>query len=261
MTIPGPAISRPLPCLFPRPALRALPPGACVVALATVLLAVLTLRSPAAWAQDEPPIPAPGQKLPPHAAGGWPTSTTGDDEIPGRTPEQQARLDAVTGELKRLANQYGPDSVVLQSKLLVRSMSAGAAGATEVRVAGPAADDPGALEIVVDTGLFFDSATTTAKTRRDMIWETVAAPVLDEMTSFKIEPAALRLAFLFAVQDFSLGTAGQPDPTGTATREGFHADLSRSLLEDLIADRQTALEVASKIEFPGIDGGPSNKAD
>ncbi|MFN2377113.1 MAG: hypothetical protein ABR538_11290 [Candidatus Binatia bacterium] len=205
----------------------------------------------------DPPIPAPGQSLPPHAAGGWPTATTGDDKKPGRTPEQQAHLDAVTGELKRLANESGPDSVVLQAKLLVRSMGAGSVGPTEVRVAGESATaGPGFLGIVVTTGLYFDAKTTTGESRRESAWKDVALPVLDEMVSFKIEPSGLELVLLFDVQEFGGGEAPAADPTSPSTPEAFRVELGKALLEDLVADRLVGEAVRAQVQFLDVAPPP-----
>ena len=210
----------------------------------------VVLAGAAAAGQTEAPTPAPGQSVPAHAAGGWPTETTGDDKKPPRTPEQQARLDAVAGELKRLANEFGPDSVVLQAKLLMRAIAAGALGPTAVRVAGPSpAAGPGHLEIDIETGLFFDEKTTTADSRRDAVWKDVAAPVLDEMVSFKIEPSALELVFLFDVQDIAAGSAAVLDPSAAARSEVFRARISREVLEGAIDDRLVGDALREKVEF------------
>lgn len=217
---------------------------------AALSLALSALLAPAPATATDPPIPAPGQQLPPHAAGGWPTELTGDDKKPERTPEQQARLDAVANELKRLANESGPDSVVIQAKLLVRAMGAGAVGPTEVRVAGESdSAGPEFLEIDIETGLFFDEKTTTADSRRDTIWKDIAVPVLDEMVSFKIEPAALELVFLYDVQDFAAGMDSLVDPNEPAVHEAFRVQLSRAVLEDLIADRLAGDAVREKVVF------------
>lgn len=206
---------------------------------------VLMLPGGAAFAQTDAPIPAPGQELPPHAAGGWPTELTGDNQKPERTPEQQARLAAVANELKRLAKEHGPDSVVLQSKLLIRSMGAGALGATEVRVAGASPEASDHLQIVVDTGLYFDSKTTTAEARRDSVWKDVAAPVLEEMVSFKIEPSSLELIFLYDVQEFF----GAADPTTASEREAFRIRMGRELLDDIMLDRIVGDAVRAKVDL------------
>lgn len=204
----------------------------------------------AATGQTDPPVPAPGQNLPAHASGGWPTELTGDAEKPARTPEQQARLDAVANELKRLANESGPDSVVLQAKLLMRSMGAGAVGPTEVKVAGKSAKaGPDFLEIDIETGLFFDGKFTTAELRRDTIWKDIAAPVLDEMVSFKIEPSALELVFLYNVQDFPAAAEPVADLGAPSEREAFRAQLSRAVLTELIDDTLQGEAVRAKVVF------------
>lgn len=215
--------------------------AACLAASAG--LAVTT----AAFATD-PPIPAPGEVVPPHAAGGWPTDLTGDDQKPKRTPEQEAHLHSVAQELKRLANTHGPDSVVLQSKFLVRSMSAGAVGPTEVRVAGPSAvAGDGHLEIDIETGLYFDENTTTEESRRETVWKDVALPVLDEMLSFKIDPAGLDLVFFFDVQK----KTGERDfdPTEAHRHEGFRVTLGAPLLDDLATNEVAGDAVRTKVDL------------
>lgn len=203
----------------------------------------------------DPPIPAPGQAVPPHAAGGWPTELTGDDRKPERTPEQQAHLDSVSNELKRIANEHGPDAVVLQSKLLIRSMSAGAVGPTEVRVAGTSAQaGPDHLEIDVETGLYFDEKTTTAESRRDAVWTQVARPVLDEMVSFQIEPSALELVFLYDVQPatFTEDQQAQFDVSGPASHEAFRVRLARAVLEALVTDEIAGDAMHEKVVFTPV---------
>jgi hypothetical protein len=201
-----------------------------------------------AAAQLEPPQAAPGQKVPDHAAGGWPTDTTGDDKKPARTPEQQAHLDSVSGELRRIANTHGPDSVVLQAKFLMRAMSAGPLGATEVRV-GPSTGPSGPehLEIDVETGLYFSGRTTTAESRRETVWNQVVLPVLDEMVSFKIEPVNLDLVLLFDVQDVAGPEA--LDPTAEARHEAFRVRLSREMLDDMAVDKLAGDAVRAKAEL------------
>jgi len=216
--------------------------------LRTVVATIIgtTFASPAL--ATEPPIAAPGQVVPPHAAGGWPTDLTGDDAKPKRTPEQEAHLNSVAEELKRLANEHGPDSVVLQSKFLVRSMSTGAVGPTEVRVAGPSeVAGAGHLEIDIDTGLYFDEITTTEESRREAVWKDVALPVLDEMVSFKIDPAGLELVFLFDVQKRSPEHGFSPSEEHR--REGFRVTLAAPFLEDLAGNEVAGDAVRAKVEL------------
>jgi hypothetical protein len=226
--------------------------NACLAAWAGVALATAAFAT-------EPPIPAPGEVVPPHAAGGWPTDLTGDDQKPKRTPEQEAHLHSVAQELKRLANTHGPDSVVLQSKFLVRSMTLGAVGPTEVRVAGPspvAGDDH--LEIDIDTGLYFDEGTTTEESRRETVWKDVALPVLDEMVSFKIDPAGLDLVFFFDVQKKSAESGF--DPTEAHRHEGFRVTLAAPLLADLVSNEIAGDAVRAKVDLepsPAVPASPN----
>ena len=198
------------------------------------------------------PLPAPGQTVPKHASGAWPTDTS-SDERPPRTAEQQARLDAVAGELKRIAETHGPDSVVLQSKLLIRSMAAGALGATEVRVAGPSTEmGPSHLEIDVDTGIFFDEASTTSESRRDLVWKDIALPVLDEMTSFQIDPGALELVFLFDVQDAAGQPGGKLSPIGDARCESFRVRIDHPTLRGISSDEVKGDAMRGKVELTAV---------
>lgn len=198
------------------------------------------------------PLPAPGQSVPKHASGAWPSDTS-SDERPPRTAEQQARLDAVAGELKRIAETHGPDSVVLQSKLLIRSMGAGALGATEVRVAGPSTEmGPSHLEIDVDTGIFFDEASTTSESRRELVWNDIALPVLDEMTSFQIDPGALELVFLFDVQDAARQAGGKLNPTAEARCESFRVRIDHPTLRGISNDEWKGGEMRGKVEMTAV---------
>lgn len=208
------------------------------------LVALAAALIPPAWVgATEPPTPAPGQTVPLHAAGGWPTDTTGDDKKPTRTPEQQANLDSVSNELKRLVRDFGPDSVVLQAKLLVKAMAASPAVATEVGVTGPS-KVAGAeyLEINVGTGLHLEAKNTTAQSRRAQVWKDIAAPVLDEMKSFKIQPSGLELVMRYEVAD---STTAFPEPKP----EGFRAAIPRSVLEKMIVNETTAEAIAASPDF------------
>lgn len=226
-----------------------------LVLAATAAVAVLRLATPAL--ATDPPIPAPGQVVPPHASGGWPTALTDDDKMPKRTPEQEAHLNSVAQELKRLANEHGPDSVVLQSKFLVKSMSSGAVGPTEVRVAGPSAvAGAGHLEIDIETGLYFDEDTTTEESRRESVWKDIALPVLDEMVSFKIDPAGLDLVFYFDVQ--KLTGERTFDPTEAHRHEGFRVTLGAPLLGQMTTDEVAGDAVRAKVDLKPSDAASTN---
>lgn len=222
-------------------------PAGVALSAAFILLGV-TIAGPAA--ATEPPIAAPGGEVPKHAQGGWPTALTDQEDKPKRSPEQQKHLDSVATELKRIANTHGPDSVVLQAKFLMRSMAAGAIGPTEVRVVGPSTGPAGPdhLEIDVETGIYFSGKLTTPETRRDIVWKEVVMPVLDEMVSFKIEPASLDLVFLFDVQD-EVATVEQLDPTAAARHEAFRVRLGRPMLEEMIDDTIVGDAVREKAEL------------
>jgi hypothetical protein len=234
-------------CQHPRPMLSPLTPASRLL-LASAALAVLASLPSFAGADESAPIPAPGEIVPLHAKGGWPNETTGDDKKPPRSAEQQAQLDAVTNELKRLAGEFGPDSVTLQAKFLIRAMGAGAIGPTEVKVAGPSAQaGPGHLEIDVETGLYFDAGATTPESRRDLVWKDVGLPVVDEMVSFRIEPPSLELVFLYNVQELEAGLALEPG--APSTHESFRVRLPQAVLERMIDDRIKGDAVRENAEF------------
>lgn len=224
----------------------------------TPSLVALALMFASPAVADDAPIAAPGQEVPAHAAGGWPNDLTDDSKKPGRTAEQQANLEAVSKELKRLANTNGPDSVVLQSKMLIRSMSAGAVGPTEVRVAGPSKEaGSDHLEIDVETGLYFDEKTTTAESRRDKVWKEVATPVLDEMVSFHIAPESLELVFLYDVQPAANhGELVTFDVSAPASHESFRVRLARPVLEAIVANQIENEAMAEKAVFTPVVAVP-----
>jgi hypothetical protein len=230
--------------------------------LLALLIALWPACAAAGQLEEKPPAP---ETPPLHAAGGWPTDLTADTKKPGRTAEQQAQLDAVTHELARLARDFGPDSVVLQSKFLIGSMAAGAIGPTEVRVAGPSPSSDDHLEIDIETGLYFSGKTTTIQSRTDKVWNDVALPVLDGMKSFLIEPANLDLVFLFDVQDDAL-TPEALDPTVDSRHEAFHVKLSHATLADIAVDKvegdavrqQAELTPVTTVPRPGRPGQPAS---
>ncbi|HYB97686.1 MAG TPA: hypothetical protein VEC57_00990 [Candidatus Limnocylindrales bacterium] len=164
---------------------------------------------------------------------------------PAAVPDEQGIPPAVTrekmntlaAELRRIASAHGPDSVILQTKLMMRSIAAGAVGPTEVRVAGPSARlGPEYLEIDVDTGIIFAEPETTQNGRTDMIWRQVAGPVLEEMVSFNLEPHGLELVFLFGVQQ----TNEDPDPAKPSRFERFSIWLPADKLESAATENHTA---------------------
>lgn len=246
------------------PLVARIPKTICFPAVARWLgfsLGIALVLPLGALAQTPPPEAAPGQVVPKHAAGGWPSDTTGDDKKPERTAEQQANLDAVAAEMKRLANESGPDSVILQAKLLIRAMGAGANGATEVKVAGPS-EVAGAdyLEIRVETGIEFDGATTTPESRRAKVWKEIAMPVLDEMVSFKIDPSALELVFYYEARGGGPkdGNTADDDPSShqTLTREGFRARIPKATLEKVVSNEIEGDALATVVELEPIASTP-----
>jgi len=161
-----------------------------------------------------------------------------------------AKLTELTSELRRLADQYGPDSVALQAKLLLRAGVAGALGPIEVKVAGPSARlGSEYLEVVVDTGLFFDQAQGTAQQRADQVWSGVAEPALEEMTSFDLRPAGLEVIFLYRVQDLSGSPTARIDPSVGGRTERLAIALDRSLLASLARDETVGIALRGAVRF------------
>ncbi|MBI5505603.1 MAG: hypothetical protein HY899_12450 [Deltaproteobacteria bacterium] len=147
-------------------------------------------------------------------------------------------INEVSIELRRIADAHGPDSVALQAKFLLRSAAAGAMGPTEVKVVGPSTR-LGAeyLEVVVDTGLFFEEAASSAQDRADQVWSRLAAPALEEMTSFQLKPAGLDLVFLYRVQDLSGSATGALDPSVAGRTERLAVSLDSALLDSVARDQ------------------------
>jgi len=160
------------------------------------------------------------------------------------------KMNEVARELRRIADQYGPDSVALQAKFLLRSTTEGARGPVEVKVAGPS-EHLGAeyLEIVVDTGLFFDAAQGTLQDRADQVWARLAAPALEEMTSFDLKPAGLELVFLYRVEYSPLPASGQVEGAPAAHAEQLMIALDRALLNSVARDEMAGDALRKAVRF------------
>lgn len=187
---------------------------------------------------------------------GPPPARSDQEGEPDAGGNKTSMNDVVTA-LKQTGEDHGPDSVALQAKLLTRSTSAGALGPVEVRVVGPS-QRLGAeyLEIVVDSGLFFDEAAATRDGRADLIWETLAGPVLEEMTSFDLKPGGLELVFLYQVQDLSGSATGKLDPSSPAHGEALAVALDQKLLAALARDEVTGVALRGAVRFDSLPPRP-----
>lgn len=165
----------------------------------------------------------------------------------------EQKVQSLTQELARIANDHGADSVALQASLLVETMRAGAVGPSEVRVAGPSPRE-GAdyLEIDVGTGLIFDADTTDLATCNQRVWSSVAAPVLAKMERFDIRPAGLELVFTYGLQKFSLQEDRDADPSAPQESHTVRFVLPASVLDDL-AYRRITTDAALAAGRSGVD--------
>ncbi|HYC53362.1 MAG TPA: hypothetical protein VEL28_00260 [Candidatus Binatia bacterium] len=159
---------------------------------------------------------------------------------------KRERMNNLAAELRRIASAHGPDSVILQTKLLMRSLAAGAIGPTEVRVAGPSARlGKDYLEIDIDTGIIFAEPETTQNGRTDAIWREVAGPVLEDMKSFHLDPGGLELVFQFGVQ----ATADKPDAAKPSRFETFSVSLPASKLASAALENQDSEAIRAVADF------------
>lgn len=163
---------------------------------------------------------------------------------------QKSAINDLADELRRIVDSYGPDSVALQAKFLMRCTAAGAVGATEVKVAGPSTRlGGGYLEIDVDTGLLFAEAAGTPQDRADMVWRDLAAPALEEMTSFHLNPAGLEVVFVYRVQDMSASNTGHLDPSIGGRSERLSVALDQELLAAVARDELAGDELRWAADF------------
>lgn len=165
----------------------------------------------------------------------------------------EQKVQALTRELARIANDHGADSVALQASLLIETMRAGAVGPSEVRVAGPSPREGAEyLNIDVGTGLIFDADTTDVATCNQRVWSSVAAPVLAKMERFDIRPAGLELVFTYGLQKFSLHDERRADPREPQASHTVRFVLPASVLDDL-ADRRITIDAAREAGRSGVD--------
>jgi len=200
--------------------------------VAIVLCSLLPIWSPA-WAAD-----AGG------ATAAYSSTTPSGPEIDAAVKDKRnKRLKVVADQLRDIADNFGPDAVVLQVKLMMKSLAAGALRPTQVRVVGPS-EEPNQhgetlLVIDTDTGLLFDTSTTTRAVMEEKIWNDIAGSALAEMSSFNIEPKGLKLQFNFGLQDTSLFAQPLPDPTREFDSDHVTFWLPASALEKLLAGETT----------------------
>ncbi len=121
--------------------------------------------------------------------------------------EELAKTLAATSEA------HGTDSVALQAALLVHTIAAGAVDATEVRVAGPSpTDSEHYLRYELETGLIFDSESTTDESRLARIWSTILIPSLGRLETVEIRPPGLEFEFRYGLQSFDRNHDNRADP-------------------------------------------------
>lgn len=160
-------------------------------------------------------------------------TTTVPPQFDQRSATEQAAA-ALAKSLVESAREYGPDAVALQAALLVRTIEAGAAGSSSVRILGDAeCPEQHCLAIEVETGIYFDADTTTPATRLDHLWEEIVEPVLTSAGGFAFEPAALDLVLRYRTQRFSALIGPGPDPDAPAASLMRHVTLPAAALSDL----------------------------
>ena len=187
-----------------------------------------------------------------------PAATEPAAEFPADIPAEELgipkhatkhKMNALAAELRRIAETHGPDSVILQTRLLMRSIAAGAVAPTEVRVVGPSATLGGEyLEIDVDTGIIFTEPETTQNGRTDRIWREVAGPALEGMSSFNLEPNGLQMVFVFGVQH----TEESPDPAKPARYERFSVSLPAARLASAAVEKHDAETIRAVADFGAL---------
>jgi hypothetical protein len=181
---------------------------------------------------------------------------SGQGEAPGRSEASEKRMQELAEELRRIADEHGPDAVVLLTKLLIHAGTAGAVGPTEVRVLGPSAAAPELLALEVDSGLFFDPRRADADNRHDKLWQTLIGKSLTEMQSFQISPAGLELTVRYSVQTLDRADGTTIDPTEPAETEVLVFRLDDALLRRIEAERPSVEELATWVRpalpEPGI---------
>lgn len=208
--------------------------------IARVLALALALMTGPALAGAEEDAP-PSSRVPESAD----LSQLGVDSTESAAGDLPLGMKSLAEELRRIGEVHGPDSVVLQAKLLLRATAAGAVGPTEVRVAGSSQRlGTGYLEIDVDSGLMLDAESSPAQ-RRERIWRAIAKPVLAEMRSFQIRPEALELVLVY---DVAGADAERSEPASASHAEEARFALDRALLEEIAAREIAADDILKRIE-------------
>ncbi len=165
--------------------------------------------------------------------------------------KSRQRMNSIAEDLHKTANTYGPDSVILQTKLLIKCIAADAAGPSEVRVVGPSSSGGDYLRVEVATGLIFPADDSSPSSRVNRVWQKIAVPALAEMGSFNMEPGGLELIFAFGVQDLATLDLKRPDPTLPATDETVSIVFDAATLDDFAFDAITTddLRKAVKVRY------------
>ncbi|MFT4570852.1 MAG: hypothetical protein ACI8TX_003094 [Hyphomicrobiaceae bacterium] len=187
------------------------------------------------------------------AAGDAPVVDSPSPPITPAAAARNARMKELATSLREIADTHGPDAVVLQTKLLMKSLAAGAVGATEVQAPRPDPEAPESFLLIQTlTGVYFDSSITTVSERRATIWDLITGPLMVEMGSFNLAPKGLALAFEYRVQDGRQIAGAQVDPSEPSQAEQvrfeFKADLLQSYVDgeiDAVQLRETSLVIAA----------------
>jgi len=174
--------------------------------------------------------------VPAAAEEGGTTLTPPTGPVAAEAVEKKAM--ALARELQVVAERNGPGAVALQAAFLIETIRAGAVGPSEVKVVGESPHQGAEfLEIDVGTGLIFDADTTDAARGADRIWLELAAPVLDKVENFAIEPAGLELVFAYGLQSFSSQMERKADLSAPHEAHSVRFVMSARALDDLVNDR------------------------
>ncbi len=164
---------------------------------------------------------------------------------------RQRAAQGLASSLQETVRAHGADAVVLQASLLMAALSAGALGPTQVSVIGPTpVAGPEFLRIIVDTGIIFDSDTTNAAGRSDVVWRDVATPALARLVSTDLKPAGVDLVIGYAMQSYQLNHTDKPDLDRHLQHGEARFSIPADALKQLVAGRLPIEELRSHADQP-----------